>query len=118
MPEYAEFPQENFDKAVALAQRSTEGVDLRSASMLTPEMALRAGPANFSAGCISLVSTGSQVCLRIPIVGDLCVPVDLPDGTAAQACVDVCTHWGIPTGVCLKVSVAGDVIFSQCFGWC
>lgn len=122
MSEYTDFPQENIDKALALAQRSAQGlaqgVDLRSTDMLTPEMALRAGPANFSAGCISLVSAGDQVCLRVPLIGDLCVPLDLPDGTGVSACIDVCTHWGVPTGVCLKLSVAGNKIFSQCFGWC
>src|SRR5437763_13145562 len=105
MPEYTEFPQESIDKTLALARRSSEGIDLRSANTLAPEMALRAGPANFSAGCIGLVSAGNQVCLRLPIVGDLCVPVDLPDGTAAEACVDVCTQWGFPTGVCVKFRV-------------
>jgi hypothetical protein len=118
MPEYAQFPQENIDRVLALAGRSSEGIDLRSADMLAPEMALQAGPASFSAGCIGLVSQGSQVCLRVPIVGDLCVPVDLPDGTFAEACVDLCTHWGIPTGVCVRIRAAGANIFSQCFGWC
>ena len=118
MPEYTEFPQESIDKTLALARRSSEGIDLRSANTLAPEMALRAGPANFSAGCIGLVSAGNQVCLRLPIVGDLCVPVDLPDGTAAEACVDVCTQWGFPTGVCVKIRVLGNDIFSQCYGWC
>lgn len=118
MPEYTQFPQENIDKALALARRSSEGVDLRSTDMLAPGMALRAGPANFSAGCIGLVSKGNQVCLELPIVGNLCVPIDLPDGTAAEACVDVCTHFGFPTGFCVKVRALGNDIFSQCFGWC
>ena len=47
MPAYTEYPQENIDKAIALAQRSVEGVDLRSADVLTPEMLVRVSPARF-----------------------------------------------------------------------
>jgi len=121
MPEYTQFPRENIDSALTLAQRyrgGVGGVDLQSADMLAPETAMRAGPANFSAGCIGVVSQGNQVCLRLPIVGDLCVPIDLPDGTAAEACVDICTHFGVPTGVCVKIRVLGNEVFSQCFGFC
>jgi hypothetical protein len=117
MPAYTEYPQENIDKAIALAQRSVEGVDLRSADVLTPEMLLRVSPARFSAGCIAVVSQGSQVCLRVPIFGDLCIPVDLPDGTAAEACVDIRTIWpGIPVGACLTIRVLNNTIFRQCIG--
>jgi hypothetical protein len=118
MPEYTEFPQENIDKALALARRSFEGVDLQSTDMLSPQMALRAGPADFNAGCIGVISQDNQVCLQLPVVGNLCVPVDLPDGSVAEACVVVCTHWGIPTGICLTIRALGNNIFRQCYGWC
>ncbi|WP_030608472.1 hypothetical protein [Streptomyces sclerotialus] len=118
MPEYIEFPQENIDKALALARSPFEGVDLQSADMLTPEAVAQAGPAAVSAGCVALRSEGKKVCLKVPFAGNICVPVDLPDGTFAEACVDICTRFGVPTGACVVVRAAGKQVWRQCFGWC
>jgi hypothetical protein len=104
MPEYTE-RQEIINKSSALARRSFEGVDLRFTDILTPEMPLRGSPADSTAGCIELVSEDSQVCLRVPVVGDSSVPADLPDGTAAEDCVDVGTHRGVPAGACVRPRV-------------
>lgn len=72
------------------------------------------------AQCISVTVQGHQICLNLPIVGKKCisVPVSLPSGTAAQACLSICTHWGIPTGVKVTISVAGHVVVTKTFGKC
>jgi hypothetical protein len=92
-----------------------------------------------SAACISVTITPDhKACLNLPIVGSVCIPVPdfIPSGSVAQACIDVCTHWGFPTGACVTLDVggqqvcinlpfigricfpAGGVHLQQCFGWC
>ncbi|AWK85774.1 hypothetical protein [Azospirillum thermophilum] len=71
--------------------------------------------------CVSVNVNGQgQVCLSVPVVGNVCIPVNtpLPSGTAASACINVCTKWGVPSGACVTVSALGQQIASQCFGWC
>src|SRR4051794_40072699 len=118
-PEYASFSEEEINRTVETARRPYEGVNLRSAEVMSGDLALKSGTASFRAQCLEIVSQGNQVCLRLPFgLPPLCVPIDLPDGTAVQACLDICTHWGIPTGVCVSLTVAGNQIFRQCFLWC
>ncbi len=70
--------------------------------------------------CVSVSVRDGKVCLDLPVVGSIClpIPIPVPSGTAAQACIDVCTHMGIPTGACVNVSVLGQKVAQQCFGWC
>ncbi len=119
MPEYTSFSEEAINQAVETARRPYEGVDLRSPQVMTGDLALKSGPASFRAECLEIVSRDREVCLGLPLgLPDLCVPVNLPDGEAVQACLDICTHFGIPTGVCVSLRVAGNEIFRQCFLWC
>jgi hypothetical protein len=70
--------------------------------------------------CVDLRSGESEVCLRLPLgLGDACIPLpfDLPDGVAAQACLYICTTWGFPTGVSVRVTVGGFTVVEQSFGW-
>ena len=70
--------------------------------------------------CVDLRSGASEVCLDLPLgLGDVCIPLpfDLPDGVAAQACLYICTTWGIPTGVTVRVTVGGFSVVDQSFGW-
>ena len=70
--------------------------------------------------CIDLRSGESEVCLDLPLgLGDVCLPLpfDLPDGVAAQACLYICTTWGFPTGVSVRVTVGGFTVVEQSFGW-
>ena len=70
--------------------------------------------------CVNLGIQNGRVCLSIPVIGNVCVPVStgLPNGTAASACVSVCTKWGIPTGACVTVTALGQQIGGECFGAC
>ncbi len=79
------------------------------------------GELSVLAECISVTVGNNQVCINLPLgLGSHCIPipVSFPDGTAAQACLSICTTWGIPTGVMVSIIVAGITIVSQGFGKC
>ncbi len=79
------------------------------------------GAMMFAGGCISVTVKNHRICLNLPLgFGSFCFPIPsiFPDGTAAKACIDICTTWGIPTGVKVSVSVAGHVVVSKSFGRC
>lgn len=68
-----------------------------------------------------MVVDGGKICLELPLgLGRFCFPIPpvFPNGTAAQACLSICTTWGIPTGVRVTVSIAGNVILEKTFGKC
>ena len=77
-----------------------------------------------SATCVSVVTANNRVCLRLPVVGNVCLPfpIPVPSGTAAQACISVCTKgfgpFKVPTGACATVSIAGRQLVRKCFGIC
>ena len=74
-----------------------------------------------TAECISVTVKNHAVCIDLPLgFGSRCfsLPISIPDGTAAQACLSICTTWGIPTGVKISVNVAGVPIISKSFGKC
>lgn len=74
-----------------------------------------------AAGCISVTVENGKICLNLPLgIGKYCLPIPsvIPDGTAAEACLRICTTWKIPTGVGVTISVAGKVIVSKTFGKC
>lgn len=70
--------------------------------------------------CISVTIQNGQACLNIPVYGNVCVPVPyfVPNGTAAQACIDTCSKFGIPCGVKVTVSALGQTVASKSFGCC
>ncbi|MGJ8617862.1 MAG: hypothetical protein ACSHWS_13560 [Sulfitobacter sp.] len=72
-------------------------------------------------GCISVTVENGKICLSLPLgIGKICLPIpsSIPNGTAAQACIHICTTFGIPTGVKVTVTVAGVTVVSQSFGKC
>lgn len=116
MPAYNSFDDEAISSALEAAKRPYQETDIQAVR----EISLTARPLNFSAGCLSLVTRNNQVCLNLPLgLGSTCIPIPfhIPDGTVAQACIDICTIWGIPTGACLRVSAEGQQIARQCFGF-
>jgi hypothetical protein len=79
------------------------------------------GELSVRAECVSVTVQGGKICLNLPLgIGHYCFPIPsiFPDGTAAQACLDICTRFGIPAGVKVTVSIAGHVVFSKSFGLC
>jgi len=114
-PQYHSFPEEAFSRTLETARQLDEGRDLRDLAQITPS---ELGTMELRAACISVTSGNHRVCLNVPIVGNICIPLpfDLPDGTAVQACVSIRTiNFGIPTGVCVRIRVAGEEIVSRCF---
>jgi len=73
------------------------------------------------ANCISVDVKDGQVCLNLPLgFGGVCLPIPdvFPNGTAAQACLHICSKWGVPRGVRATVSIAGQLIVDKKYGKC
>jgi len=72
------------------------------------------------AECITLTIANGQACINLPLgIGHVCLPVPISyDGQVASVCLDICTTWGIPTGVKVTVTVAGVQIVQKSFGKC
>ena len=66
--------------------------------------------------CVSLEVSNGELCLRVPIIGDLCidVPGSIQNGTIAEACVE----FAFPA--CFKITVTAleQTIFQDEFGIC
>ena len=60
------------------------------------EMAQAGGELSAQAECIGVTVSNGRVCLKIPLVGNICIPVSfgLPNGSVAEACVSIKTKWG------------------------
>lgn len=109
-------------KAVASAIEAARGFyDLEERGKSTEIDLLDDGHLSIAAGCISVTVDNGKVCLNLPLgIGKICVPIPaiFPNGTAAQACISICTFGPIPTGVRLTVSIAGQQIVNKTFGKC
>ena len=117
--QYHEFDTKAVDEALSAANEHNEGFAVTAADS---SMTL-AGCGEFEvrAQCLSLVIQNHRVCLRLPLgIGNIClpIPVGIPNGTAAQACLSICTTWGFPTGLRVSVSVAGHTVIRKTFGRC
>ncbi|MFN6952817.1 MAG: hypothetical protein ACK4NE_09545 [Albidovulum sp.] len=103
------------ETARSLYDQQTLGERSRTISLLDD------GHLRIAAQCISVTVDNGKVCLNLPLgLGKFCFPIPpvFPNGTAAQACLSICTTWGIPTGVRVTVSIAGNVILEKTFGKC
>jgi hypothetical protein len=113
---YPSFSQEAINQALDAAQRHSQA---RTPAAINHETLLDDGTLKLSAQCISITVQNGQVCLNLPFrIGNVCLPIPswIPNGTAAQACIDICTKWGIPCGVEVTISVAGQVVVKKGFG--
>lgn len=114
--EHPQFSAEIIDQALAAAHAHSTALRATTINHTTP---LADGALKLSAQCISVTVQNGQVCLNLPFgIGHVCLPIPswIPNGTAAKACLDICTKWGIPCGVEVTVSVAGQVIVKKGFG--
>ena len=119
--EFYEFDNDAVEAALDAARRRHEEHD--AAQNLTAQSALPAGGGHVAvaAQCIAVTVSNHKVCLNLPLgLGKHCLPLpfSIPDGTAAEACLDICTKFGIPTGVRVSIKVAGNTVFSEGFGIC
>ena len=114
---YAEFDAQAVEQALEAARRHSQ---MRQEALAgSGQIALDDGSLKVGAQCISVTVQNDQVCVNLPLgIGSVCLPVPswVPDGTAAQACIDICTKWGIPCGVELTVSVAGQTVVQKNYG--
>ena len=110
------FDPKVIDQALQAAQTHAKSLRADTVTHATP---LADGTLKISAQCISVTVQNGQVCLNLPLgIGNVCLPIPgwIPNGTAAQACLDICTKWGIPCGIEVTVSVAGQQIIQKGFG--
>ncbi len=117
--EHLEFDAQSVNEAIAAARQfhqETVTTEFEANSALA-----ESGELEISAQCISITVSNGRVCLSLPLgIGKVClpIPVGIPNGTAAQACLSICTKFGIPTGVKVTVSALGRVILTKKFGIC
>lgn len=73
-----------------------------------------------AAQCISVTVKAGKICLNLPLVGKICLPIPkfVPNGKVVEVCFGICTTWKIPTGVKVTVSLAGKTILTKSFGKC
>ena len=119
MADYAAFDETAIAAAIDAARNHYDRDTLaKRAARLEP---FDDGHLSLAAGCISVTVNNNKVCVKLPLgLGEVCLPIPftIPNGTVAEACIRVCTTWGIPTGVKLTVSVAGHVILEKTFLKC
>jgi len=116
---YYDFDSKAIDGVLEAARGHHDAAGLTAANHTTDLSS--GGKLTLAATCISVTVNNGKVCLNLPFgFGSVCLPIPaiFPNGTAAQACLDICTTWGIPTGVKVYVSIAGKVIVQQTFGFC
>jgi hypothetical protein len=120
MAQHYEFDDKAVSNALTAAQAHQEEMSGLQASGGQAGI-LAGGEFMVAAQCISVKVQNHKVCLKLPLgIGSICLPlpINIPNGTAAEACLDICTTWGFPTGVRVTISVLGKVIVRKTFGKC
>lgn len=116
--DYYSFDEGEVQNALEAARETHSGMQPQGSNEISMASV---GELSVSAGCISVTVRNNRVCLNLPLgLGKICfrLPASVPNGTAAQACLSVCTIWGFPTGACVSIAIAGSQILRQCFGRC
>jgi uncharacterized protein GlcG (DUF336 family) len=116
MTSYPSFSDQAVQQAIDAASKHYNQQKLQQANTISDDD----GHLALLAECISVTVANGKACINLPLgIGSKCIPVPISyDGKVAQACLSICTHWGIPTGVKVSVSVGGIVIVSKSFGKC
>ncbi len=116
----ADFPSFSDEAVNGAIQSAKSFYDTKLKASSTNTVSHDDGHLSTLAECISVTINDGKACLNLPLgIGSVCIPVPISyDGKVAQACLSVCTTWGIPTGVRVTVSVAGVTIISKTFGKC
>ncbi|TMJ04092.1 MAG: hypothetical protein E6G97_07835 [Alphaproteobacteria bacterium] len=115
---YPSFNTDSINQALEAAQRHSKA---RMPAAVSHQTMLDDGSLKLSARCISVTVQNSQICVNLPLgIGSVCLPIPswVPNGTACQACIDICERWGVSCGVEVTVSVAGQNVVQKSFGCC
>lgn len=124
---YHEFDEQAVTEAIAAAREShleSTGATAEGAAAVAAEAPANlsdSGALEIAAQCITVTVANRKICISLPLgIGRVCLPVPgfVPNGKVAQACISLCTKFGIPTGVRITVTVAGQVIIRKTFGRC
>jgi hypothetical protein len=117
MTDYPTFSEEAVNSAIQAANEHYDSGALKSRAS---NVAADDGHLALLAECISVSIKNGKACLNLPLgIGSVCIPVPIKyDGQVAQACLHICTTFGIPTGVKVTISVAGITIVTKSFGKC
>lgn len=119
MSKYYSFSEEAIQNALEAARKTHEGSNLKASG--SDFDVSKGGELHVAAECVSVTVENNKVCVELPLgFGKHCItlPVSFPNGTVGQACLGICTTWGIPTGVKVSVVIAGVTVVSQVFGKC
>lgn len=119
MAEIYSFSDQAVQGALETAKRPYDQERLRG--LAESSSPTQIGELSVLAECISVTVGDNEVCINLPLgLGSHCIPIPIsfPNGTAAQACLSICTTWGIPTGAKVSVIIAGVTVVSQGFGKC
>lgn len=118
MADYPSFDQAKVDAAMA-AIKAHASADGLNASADDGFAHAAAGEFSVFAGCVTVTIDNGQVCLRLPDpFGSICIPIPGGFSGQAQACLDICSTFGIPHGVKITISINGQVIVTKVVGIC
>jgi len=119
--DFHEFSEDAVQEALDAARRRHEENEQVKALGATAPAPSGGAHVMLAAQCIGVTVENHKVCLNLPLgFGKHCLPlpVSIPDGTAAEACLDICTKFGIPTGLKVSIKVAGATVLQETFGIC
>lgn len=116
----ANFPSFSDQAVQSAIESASQYYRNQAANVINTTIGVDDGHVATLAECISVTIGSGKVCLNLPLgIGSVCIPIPVSfDGQVAQACLSICTTWGIPSGVEVTVSVAGVVIVRKSFGKC
>ncbi len=112
------FDERKIQEALDAARRAYERVDLTATPAGIPK---DTGTTIYCVGCVSVTVKNNQVCLNLPFgIGHYCfpLPISFPDGTVAEACLYICTIFGIVTGFKVTVTIKGYTVVEKTFFKC
>ena len=118
------FSEEAIEHALEAAKRSHENIQANRSSGTESNLSaasLSAGHLLIGVQCIAITVEDNKVCINLPLgFGKYCfsIPLNIPDGTAGQACLSICTVGPFPTGVKVTITLLGITVISQSFGKC
>lgn len=119
MSKFYSFDEEAIQAALDAAKKNHESSNLMSVNSQFDTS--KGGDLQISAQCVKVTVENNKVCVELPLnLGKHCltIPLSIPNGSVGQACLSICTTWGIPTGVRVSVIIAGITVISQVFGKC
>lgn len=119
MAHHAAFSEEAINNALETARAHNESLGITGG--LEASSLIASSELSVRAECISVtVNKDGKICITIPKLGEHCLPIPkiFPSGTAAQACLDICSKFGFPVGVKITISVLGHVVITKTFGLC